>query len=103
MAEFDEQKYHRQVIVEKNAKRLVQELTDFVNYTSRSEYGVFVQELARQHRTLQQASTKLMLVWLAYCASEDYRTDGRNEATKALAQEIQAKLEFPLDTYLPMI
>ena len=46
--------------------------------------------MSRQHRTLQQNFTRLCLKWLEYVASDEYRTDGRNEQSKDIAQKLLA-------------
>ena len=40
------------------------------------------------HRTLQQTLTRFCVEWLKVCASEEYRYDGRNEASHELAKEL---------------
>ena len=56
--------------------------------------------LTAEHRTLQQTFTRLAIAWLRVCASEDYRYDGRNEASHIVAKEL---LEGHDDLYLPFI
>ena len=48
----------------------------------------FCDAMCRQHRTLQQNFTRLCIAWLATCASDDYRYDGRNEASHKIAVDI---------------
>lgn len=48
----------------------------------------FCEAMCRQHRTLQQNFTRLCIAWLATCASDDYRYDGRNEASHEVAKAL---------------
>lgn len=71
----------------KNTKELVQEITDYVNtFNNKSEE--FCEAMSVEHRTLQQSFTRLCLKWLEHCASDEYRTDGRNEQSKKIAKEL---------------
>lgn len=71
----------------KNTKEVVQEITDYVN-TFNDKGKEFCQAMSCEHRTLQQSFTKLCLQWLEHCASEEYRTDARNEGSKKIAREL---------------
>jgi len=64
----------------------VTEITNYVNSTSRHED--FNLSMQSQHRTLQQSFTKLCLAWVEHVASDNYRTDPRNEASKEICQRI---------------
>lgn len=58
--------------------------------------------MSNQHRTLQQSFTRLCVDWLRHCGSEEYRYDGRNEASHQMGKAVT---EF-LKTYqggLPFI
>jgi hypothetical protein len=48
----------------------------------------FVPLMARQHRTLQQAFTKVCFQWLEYVGSEEYRTDLRNQAAHDVSKKL---------------
>lgn len=48
----------------------------------------FCKEFTKEHRTLQQNFTRLCIQWLATCASDDYRFDGRNEASHVIAKAL---------------
>jgi hypothetical protein len=93
----------------KSAKEMASEMTDFVNTFSSEPRKEFVQAMASEHRTLQQSFTRLCLEWIEHCASQDYRTDGRNESShqlcKAIIQAYKEKQQtlFPLSDYLPYI
>ena len=45
----------------------------------------FIQEMNREHRTIQQAFTKMMFQWIEHVSSDNYRTDLRNEDSKKCA------------------
>lgn len=71
----------------KQAKELVQEITDYVN--SFNDKGIeFCSAMSVEHRTLQQSFTKLCLQWIEFISSDLYRTDARNEQSKKIAQEL---------------
>jgi hypothetical protein len=71
----------------KETKKLVEEFSDYVN-TFGDKSPEFCQAMSIEHRTLQQSFTRLCLKWLEHCASNEYRTDGRNEQTKKIAMEL---------------
>lgn len=48
----------------------------------------FCEEFTREHRTIQQNLTRLCIHWLCTCASDDYRFDGRNEASHVIAKAL---------------
>ena len=48
----------------------------------------FCDAMCTQHRTLQHNFTRLCIAWLATCASDDYRYDGRNEASHEVAKAL---------------
>ena len=50
----------------------------------------FNQTFAAQHRTLQQAMFNKILKLIHFMASDEYDTDGRNEHSKKIAQELDA-------------
>lgn len=48
----------------------------------------FCKEFTKEHRTIQQNFTRLCIHWLCTCASDDYRFDGRNEASHQIAKAL---------------
>jgi len=68
-------------------QKLVEQITDFVNSYSIDSDG-FIEAMSREHRTLQQSFTRLVLKWLEYVASDEYRYDGRNKASHEVAKQI---------------
>lgn len=71
----------------KQTKELVQEVSDYVN-TFNDKGKEFCEAMSCEHRTLQQSFTKLCLQWIEHCASDEYRTDGRNEGSQKIAREV---------------
>jgi hypothetical protein len=69
------------------AKETIGMITDYLNSFSNKDKE-FITEMNMEHRTLQQSFTKLCLAWLENCASEDYRFDGRNEASHKVSKEV---------------
>jgi uncharacterized membrane-anchored protein YjiN (DUF445 family) len=68
-------------------KELVQEITDYVN-TFGDKSKEFNKSMSCEHRTLQQSFTKLCLSWIEHVAKDEYLTDGRNEQSKKIAQQL---------------
>lgn len=63
-------------------------VTDMLNsYDSMNAYK-FLMDMRSEHRTLQQSFTKLCLLWLEQCASDEYRHDLRNEASHKIAKAV---------------
>lgn len=71
----------------KTPKEVAEVMSDYVNSMSHDPKE-FVDAFNNQHRTLQQSFTKLCMAWLENCASDDYRTDGRNEASHKISKEM---------------
>lgn len=68
-------------------EELAEAITDFVNsFNPKSDE--FIQALFREHRTLQQSTIRLFLEVIEAAAKEEYRTDGRNEASHQIAKDI---------------
>lgn len=72
--------------IDKN-KEYADKLSDMVNSFSFSATDV-AKAMTMEHKTLQQNFTRLCIEWLKVCASDDYRTDGRNEDSHNIAKEI---------------
>jgi len=68
-------------------EELAETITDFVNSYSHDKKA-FIEALFRQHRTLQQSTIRLFLEVIEAAAEPEYRTDGRNENTKQICQEV---------------
>lgn len=70
------------------AKELAEIITDFVNSSNTDKFDEFVEAYSRQHRTLQQSGLGLMLRLIEHMASDEYRTDPRNEDSKKIARNL---------------
>lgn len=68
------------------ARKLVDALGEYVNYNKSRK--AFVEAFKREHRTLQQSAFKMFLELMEEMATENYRTDGRNEQSKLMAQTL---------------
>ena len=79
------------------AKEVVINVTDYLNSFG-NKNKEFIQEMNREHRTLQQNFTKLCMEWLENCASEEYRFDGRNEASHNVSKEMVEGFRDPKGT-----
>lgn len=87
--ERQEREYERKERLEKqinDAKVVVDALGNYVNYRKSSE--AFTEAFQREHRTLQQSAFRLFLELMEEMATDNYRTDGRNEGSKALAKTL---------------
>jgi hypothetical protein len=47
----------------------------------------FIDQFCREHRTLQQNIFRELIKLMAFIASDEYHTDGRNDASKKLAKK----------------
>lgn len=74
--------------IRQEIKEIVDDITDMVNSYSTKNAEIFIEEMERQHRTLQQSFTRLCLKWIEYCADPSYRTDGRNQMSHDVCYEI---------------
>lgn len=72
-----------------DGKETAKQLIDFVNtFADKETTEDFITEFCRSHKTLQQSAFRLILKLTEAIASEDYRHDGRNEASHQLAKGI---------------
>lgn len=85
-------------------KAKAKEITDAVNSMPIDCKGV-CDELAMEHRTLQQNFTRLCFAWIQKVATDPcYYTDGRNEASKKKCEELyNLANEAGFDWNLPFI
>ncbi len=68
-------------------KENVQKVSSMLNSFSFSTKE-FCKLMCYEHRTLQQSFTRLCIEWLCTCASDEYRYDGRNEASHIVAKAL---------------
>ena len=83
--------------------RLAGTITDVLNCMSNDSeraYLAFCVAMEREHRTLQQAFTRLCVAWFLFAANPDYRTDLRNQAAHKLAVALKPVIE---NTHLPFV
>lgn len=86
---------------ERKIEELVNDITNFVNSASDFDSAVFISKMRREHRTLQQSFTRLVLLWVEYVASNEYQYDLRNKASHEACKRL---LEgHPDITSLPLI
>lgn len=69
------------------AREQAQMVSDMLNSFSFNNKE-FCEEMTKEHRTLQQSFTRLCIHWLCTCASDDYKYDGRNEASHIVAKAL---------------
>ena len=88
----------------KNAKtqEQVRKVSEMLNSFTFDNKG-FCEEMTREHRTLQQSVTRLCIQWLCTCASDEYRYDGRNEASHEVAKALIESQDADFIGHLPMI
>jgi hypothetical protein len=72
----------------KEAHELAQAISRYLNVYGESRLPMLVEELGRDHRTLQQKFTRVCMMWMEHLAKSDY--DMRNEASVMLARKIMA-------------
>jgi hypothetical protein len=73
--------------VETAAMVTVKALSSMVNNFN-FDTKAFVDQFCREHRTLQASMFRLFMEVLEHCASDDYRTDGRNHSVKVTAETL---------------
>lgn len=69
------------------AREQAQMVSDMLNNFSFNNEE-FCKEMTKEHRTLQQSFTRLCIHWLCTCADDEYRYDGRNEASHVVAKAL---------------
>ncbi|MBR5199419.1 MAG: hypothetical protein IKW20_06275 [Bacteroidales bacterium] len=80
----------------------VEMVSDMLNSFSFSPEE-FCKDFTREHRTIQQNLTRLCIHWLCTCASDDYRFDGRNEASHVIAKALIESQSPDFIGYIPFI
>lgn len=77
-------------------------MSDFLNTMGDGEaIKGFVEAMSRQHRTLQQGFTRLVVAWILDLSKREHY-DPRNEASVMLAKKIVANVEAD-SLFLPTI
>lgn len=70
------------------SKQLAGQITDYVNGGGRECGKELALSLSSEHRTLQQQTMKVFLEFVEFATTDDFRTDGRNEASKEVAKKL---------------
>ena len=81
-----------------NAQKVAEMLNSFT-----FDYEGFCKAMSNEHRTLQQSFTRLCIHWLCTCASDEYRYDGRNEASHEVAKALVESQDADFIGNLPFI
>ena len=81
-----------------NAQKVAEMLNSFT-----FDYKGFCKAMSNEHRTLQQSFTRLCIHWLCTCASDEYRYDGRNEASHEVAKALIESQDADFIGNLPFI
>lgn len=65
-------------------------VSNIVNYSGGAGTNAFLEQMSRDHRTLQQSFTRLCLQWLEQVAERKgpQFTDARNETSQEIAEKI---------------
>ena len=72
-----------------NAKKLTGLISDYLNNFSYLENSAYFNDaMSREHRTLQQNFARLIFGCIEFKASDEYRTDARNQDSKKIAEDI---------------
>jgi hypothetical protein len=88
---------------ETQIEKLVNDFSNVVNSMTfgEDENQKFFDEFCRQHRTLQQSMFRVILSLIVKMTGDDYRTDGRNESSKNIAQSlVKGYAEMVKENYL---
>lgn len=76
--------------LQENGKELAGKITDLVNYSGGQGQEAFLEQMSREHRTLQQSFTRMCLQWLEQVAERKgpQFLDARNEASQKIAEKL---------------
>jgi hypothetical protein len=70
-------------------ENLAESITSALNTFSTKEVeNTLIDRIGRDHRTLQQAFTRLCLKWIEHCASSGYPIDPRNEQSHLVSKDL---------------
>ena len=83
MDEYNEHEEKRK----ERAKEAVDVLTTALNDMGFDKKN-FIEAMSREHRTLQQNFSRLVLQWIEHKATDEYLVDGRNEGSKTVAKKL---------------
>ena len=76
--------------LQENGKELAGKITDLVNYSGGQGQEAFLEQMSREHRTLQQSFTRMCLQWLEQVAERKgpQFLDARNEASQKITSQM---------------
>jgi len=94
--------HRRKMEKSKKANEFAEQVINFVSGANDEDFELFCQSMERVHRTHQQRFYNLLLKWTNHISDENFRYDGRNEASVDLAKKIKKVLE-ETGSYLPYI
>jgi hypothetical protein len=75
-------------MADKTANEMAEAISNYLNNFSKQPADELVEQLLRQHRTLQQCFSRFCLRWFERVAETPHGFDLRNEASVGLAKEI---------------
>ena len=85
-----------------DAEAMARQISNYLNtYGFNTRIEALMSEIDMDHRTLQQTFTKMCVAWLNHCGSDEYRYDGRNEASHTLGKKFKEVMAD--EQYLPFI
>lgn len=86
---YELEKAIREKKAKDDAKKMADDLTNFLNGYSYAERAkLFNEAMYKQHPTLQQNFTRLIMAWIEFCASPEYKPDARNEDSQRTCQAL---------------
>lgn len=76
--------------LKEKGRNAAKQVSDIVNYSSGQGTNSFLEQMSREHRTLQQSFTRMCLQWLEQVAERKcpQNVDGRNEASQKIAEQM---------------
>lgn len=76
-----------------DAKQAAETVADYVNSMGHDPKE-FVEQMARQHRTLQQSFTGVCLAWLKHLSElKEFEFDGRNEYSVQISKKLLKNID----------
>jgi FtsZ-binding cell division protein ZapB len=76
-------------------------VSNLANVMSRQVPIDFLEIMSRDHRTIQQAFTRICLQWIELVASDEYRHDLRNEDSHKIAKQLIENFKKENDNFNP--
>jgi hypothetical protein len=76
-------------------------VSNLANVMSRQVPIDFLEIMSHDHRTIQQAFTRICLQWIELVASDEYRHDLRNEDSHKIAKQLIENFKTENDNFNP--